>query len=391
MVLLHLMTAIQLRSTLSASHQPPKLLWDLQVPPLLPPLPLPSMGLTFCTSSMLEPLKRYGINPKTRSRDGFAVKLQPLASCDKPALADVLANSTLRGPQADTLLLVDIPSTRGSHTWTLTCSALIMHLSLRFTSTQHGSTLTSPCGQIRNAMTYLSTPVPTVGEDILNVQANARLAAHLREEPAPHILEEDAEPTEELAGDDFTYSQETTTAFQELLTLIDSSTRELPSVLSPAHYAALTQLPLTYPWARLVLDLKELLISFDRHLLTCLIANNVQGNATPHPGTVLSSFLQHLPQLLLLIIAPFDADDPPPFLHHPEIYSLEFWHAHLNYACTRFSSSHGSDRLLGNQICHWTTGTSETCMKVTHLVVFFATSSRRLCPFSTPFESALFP
>ena len=77
-----------------------------------------------------------------------------------------------------------------------------------------------------------STPVP--GEDILNVQANARLAAHLREEPAPHILEEDPEPTEELAGDDFTYSQETTTAFQELLTLIDSSTRELPSVLSPA-------------------------------------------------------------------------------------------------------------------------------------------------------------
>ena len=176
----------------------------------------------------------------------------------------------------------------------------------------------------------------------LNAQANARLAAHLREEPAPHILE-DAEPTQELAGDDFTYSQETTTAFRDLLTLIDSSTRELPSVLS---HAALTQLPLTYPWARLVLDLKELLVSFDRHLLTCLIANNVQGNATPHLGTVLSSFLQHLAQLLLLIIAPFNADDPPPFLHHPEIYGLEFWHAHLNYACTRFSSSHGSDRLL---------------------------------------------
>ena len=31
--------------------------------------------------------------------------------------------------------------------------------------------------------------------------------------------------------------------------LFDSSTRELPSVLSSAHYAALTQLPLTYPWA----------------------------------------------------------------------------------------------------------------------------------------------
>ena len=47
----------------------------------------------------------------------------------------------------------------------------------------------------------------------------------------------------------------------------------------------------------------------------------------------------------------------PPFLHHPEIYNLEFWHAQLNYACTRFATSHGSDRLLGNQICHWTKGT----------------------------------
>ena len=36
----------------------------------------------------------------------------------------------------------------------------------------------------------------------------------------------------------------------------------------------------------------------------------------------------------------------------------------------QIAASHGSDRLLGNQICHWTTGTSETCLKVTHLVVF---------------------
>ena len=80
----------------------------------------PQYGAYFCSDSMLEPLKRYGINPKTRSRDGYAVKLHPLTSCDPQAIADALANSTLRGPQADTLLLVDIPSTRGSHTWTLT-------------------------------------------------------------------------------------------------------------------------------------------------------------------------------------------------------------------------------------------------------------------------------
>ena len=178
--------------------------------------------------------------------------------------------------------------------------------------------------------------------------------------PAPHIMEEDAEPNEELTGNDFTYSHNTTTAFQE----------ELPDVLSTKHYAALTQLPLTYPSARLVLDMKELLLSFDRHLITCLIANQVQSNDSLHPGTVLSSFLHHLGQLILLIIAPHDTDNAPPFLQHPEIYGIKFWHAHLNYACSRFAVSHGPDRLLGDQICHWTTGTSETCMKVTHLVVF---------------------
>ena len=152
--------------------------------------------------------------------------------------------------------------------------------------------------------------------------------------------------------------------------MIDSTTKKLPDVLSTNHYAALTQLSLTYPWARLVLDMKELLLSFDRHLITCLIANQVQGNDPSHPDTVLSSFLHHLGQLILLIIAPHNIDDAPSFLQHPEIYGIEFWHAHLNYACTRFAVSHGPDRLLGNQICHWTTGTSETCMKVAHLVVF---------------------
>ena len=118
--------------------------------------------------------------------------------------------------------------------------------------------------------TYFSTPVPTVREDILNVQAEGRLAAHLRETPAPHILEEDAEPNEDLAGGDFTYSQETTTTFQELLTLIDSNTRELPSVLSPTHYAALTQLPLTYAWARLCWTSRN---SFSPLTATCSCAS----------------------------------------------------------------------------------------------------------------------
>ena len=42
-------------------------------------------------------------------------------------------------------------------------------------------------------------------DDLLNVQADGRLAAHLRETPAPHIMEEDAEPNEDLTGNDFTH------------------------------------------------------------------------------------------------------------------------------------------------------------------------------------------
>ena len=201
----------------------------------------PQYGAYFCSSSMLEPLKRYGINPKTRSRDGFAVKLQPLASCDQPAIADVLPYVGHKLiPSSWLISLVHGAPTRGP--WLpMVSSALIMRLFLRFTSTQPAAKpmWTNP-ERYRSSSTpapptYLSTPVPTVREDILNVQADGRLAAHLRETPAPHILEEDAEPNEDLAGDDFTYSQETTTAFQELLTLIDSNTKELPSVLSPSH------------------------------------------------------------------------------------------------------------------------------------------------------------
>ena len=86
----------------------------------VPPTSLapPQYGAYFCSDSMLEPLKRYDINPKIRSRDGYAIKLHSLSSCDFQAIADAIAHSPLRGPQADILLLVDIHSTRSSHTWT---------------------------------------------------------------------------------------------------------------------------------------------------------------------------------------------------------------------------------------------------------------------------------
>ena len=321
MVLLRLLKAAQSKNTLYVLHRPPRPS-PVKAPPHLPlpapPISLapPQYGAYFCSDSVLEPLKRYDINPKTRSRDGYAIKLHPLSSCDSQAIADAIAHSPLLGPQADTLLLVDIPSTQGSHTWTLTVNGLLGTYTAPIPPSHFHSAWQDPVQSMwtiperhgtfsASVLPTYFPNVPTARNDNLNIQADGRLAAHL-----------------------------------------------------------------TYPWTQLVLDMKELLLSFDRHLITCLIANQVQGNDPLHPDTVLSSFLHHLGQLILLIIAPHDTDDAPPFLQHPEIYGIEFWHAHLNYACTRFAVSHGPDRLLGNQICHWTTGTSETCMKVTHLVVF---------------------
>ena len=76
MVLLHLLKAAQSKNTRSVLHQP------LRLPPVkalshLPPSLLHSMELTFART-VCSSLKRYGINPKTRSRNGYAIKLHPL-------------------------------------------------------------------------------------------------------------------------------------------------------------------------------------------------------------------------------------------------------------------------------------------------------------------------
>ena len=102
-------------------------------------------------------------------------------------------------------------------------------LVLGFVFSQQADTSSSAPAQ----PTYFTTSAPTVRDDLLNVQADGRLAAHLRETPALHIMEEDTKLNEDLTGNDFTYSHNTTIAFQDLLSNIDSNTKELPNVLSP--------------------------------------------------------------------------------------------------------------------------------------------------------------
>lgn len=47
-------------------------------------------------------------------------------------------------------------------------------------------------------------------------------------------------------------------AFASLLRSIDQHTHQLTTEISPENYLAMSQLPLTYPWSRLVFDFKDL-------------------------------------------------------------------------------------------------------------------------------------
>ena len=67
--------------------------------------------------------------------------------------------------------------------------------------------------------------------------------------------------------------------------------KSLPEPLSREAYLAISQLPLTYPWSTLIFDFKDVLPSFDRNILACLITGNISGISTPHPSVVLFSFL----------------------------------------------------------------------------------------------------
>ena len=80
-----------------------------------------------------------------------------------------------------------------------------------------------------------------------------------------------------------------------------------------------------------------------------------------------------VPQTIVNIISPQASLNTRPVLPK-EIYKVEFWHAHLNYACLRASDvgvpGGGAARLAGDQLCHWNTLSPDAVFQATHLIVF---------------------
>ena len=151
-------------------------------------------------------------------------------------------------------------------------------------------------------------------------------------------------------NDPLQLSDSTRAALDQLLSQIDQATSTVETHLTADSYAALAALPLSYPWSCLVLDLKELLPILDRYVLSCIIASHATLYTDLTHDQTLFPLLRALAQTIVNIISPQASLNTRPVLPK-EIYKVEFWHAHLNYACLRASDAGlpggGAARLAG--------------------------------------------
>ena len=154
-------------------------------------------------------------------------------------------------------------------------------------------------------------------------------------------------------NDPLQLSDSTCAALDQLLSQIDQATSTVETNLTADSYAALAALPLSYPWSCLVLDLKELLPILDRYVLSCIIASHATLYTDRTHDQALFPLLKALAQTIVNIISPQASLNTRPVLPK-EIYKVEFWHAHLNYACLRASDAGlpggGAARLAGDQL-----------------------------------------
>ena len=174
-------------------------------------------------------------------------------------------------------------------------------------------------------------------------------------------------------NDPLQLSDSTRAALDQLLSQIDQATSTVETNLTADSYAALAALPLSYPWSCLVLDLKELLPILDRYVLSCIIASHATLFTDLTHEQALFPLLRALAQTIVNISSPQASLNTRPVLPK-EIYKVEFWHAHLNYACLRASDAGlpggGAARLAGDQLCHWNTLSPDAVFQATHLIVF---------------------
>ena len=341
--------------------------WIGAAPPQSSPtyIPPPTLRPTspyaayFCLPHMIKVLTAAGINPRRRGHNApeYILKLHPFSSLTPPTLVTLFRTSRLRG-KCEALLVVDLSASVSSGTtWEVDADGMYCSNDVPLPPSHLHSAYTYKTGQVLKAWDNDTVPRPprpspapaphwsrpyshTPTDDVLDSQADHRLRTHTQ---AP---EEEA-PMEDVGQNGpLQLSDSTRAALDQLLSQIDQATS---------------------------IDLKELLPILDRYVLSCIIASHATLFTDLTHEQALFPLLRALAQTIVNIISPQASLNTRPVLPK-EIYKVEFWHAHLNYACLRASDAGlpggGAARLAGDQLCHWNTLSPDAVFQATHLIVF---------------------
>ena len=331
-------------------------------------------AIYFFQSSMLRVLTREGIRPKRKPYGSSSLlKIQPTDTWGP------VGTSQLRG-RSDACLLIDMHASLESGTqWIqhasdgcygtdqvpLTPQFLLAAFRFSASGTEpfwSAPTSAQPAQPARasRAPATFFTHTDTVEAAQIDTRADMRLDAHLSAPPVIPIPDEDDDLHEVPPDIEMPLSTAVEDAFAHLERAIDNMHAEHPTHpgFDPLFYLALSNLPLTYPWPILTVDLKSFLPLMDRHVMTHLVAGRSAVNPQyQHPAPVLASFFTDLAHTIAHhLLAPLNSQYMRPNLP-PRIFTSEFWHAHFNYAALRTDPSLAAvgsmDGLAGDQLCQW--------------------------------------
>ena len=263
----------------------------LALVPLLPNNALP-YAIYFCPAQARQVILRDGIRPrrKSSSSTSSAVKVLPSPTPDP---FSIVGGHPLRG-NTDACIVLDIhkmltdnisfvvhssDNCYGTDTVPLSTQYFIA----AFTFHPFGVQQTWPTPGCPVTVTHSSRPkyVPpthSIAEAVRSTAADARLQTTFSRPLPNQPADDDTEMTGPTIEGEITYSSEVETALERLLSAIDHP----PFTIDEEHYTALSQLPLTYPWPSITIDLRPYVPFLERHL----VAHLLSGRCGPLPVDV---------------------------------------------------------------------------------------------------------
>ena len=354
--------------------------------PLLPNNALP-YAIYFCPAQARQVILRDGIRPKRKSSSSTSSAVKVLPS-PTPDPFSIVGGHPLRG-NTDACIVLDIHKMLTDNISFVVHSAdncygtdtvplPTRYFAAAFTFTPFGvqqnwlNPGSSQHVQHSSRPKYVP-PTHSVAEAVRSTAADVRLQSTFSRSLPNQPADDDTEMSGPTIEGEIAYSAEVETALDRLLYAIDHP----PFIIDEEHYIALSQLPLTYPWPSITIDLRPYVPFFERHLVAHLLSGRCGLLPVDVPAhTILDAWLKLLSEAIVHGI--FDlhhaAYTPPPLpglLTHPR-----FWHAHLNHACTRavspLAGAGTTDNMAGDQLAIWNQVSvgSNAPIPSTHLTIF---------------------